>query len=301
MDMKKPGKSKIAVVVHGGCGAVASAAERRKRNAICQGAAEAAYRVLREGGSSLDAVERAVCVCEDSGILNAGRGGFLQADGVRRSDCSIMADDRRAGSVVQVPLLRNPIRLARYILEQRAHVMLSGTQALELALRLGHEIHAGAAPGKIEYWQEHMNEAVRALDYAKMATQWRESQRHRVGTVGAVALDARGHIAAATSTGGLGQCYPGRVGDSAVIGAGTYATGRVGVSMTGAGEHILVQLSARTLCDRVGEGMLLDGAAGSVIEDLGKAGAFAGLIALDRSGEIVAVKNTEFMAVGRCA
>ena len=289
----------ICVMTHGGCGAVAHE-QHELRNAICQRAADAAYEILIQGGSSLNAVERAVSVMEDSEVLNAGRGGYLQADGVPRRDASIMTGDVRAGSVAQVPWLRNPIRLARYILEQQAYVMLSGREALELAIRLGHEFEVGATPAKVEYWLKNMSEACRKLDYSAMARQWRNSHTCRAGTVGAVALDSSGQISAGTSTGGTGQCYPGRIGDSPVIGAGTYCTSRIGVSMTGTGEHILVLLSAKTFCDRVANGMSLPGAARRALADLEKIGnAAAGLIALDRDGRMSSIKNTEFMPVGK--
>lgn len=297
---KKARGDKVCVITHGGCGSVPPR-QHAQRNAICQRAADAAYEIMRKGGSSLDAVERAIWIMEDSGVLNAGsRGAFLQADGVPRGDASIMTDDRKAGAVIQVPWLRNPIRLARYVLDKQAHVMLSGREALELGLRLGYDVEIGAAPAKVEYWQKNMNAGCRSLDYAVMAKQWRESHRNRVGTVGAVARDSKGRICAATSTGGMGQCYPGRVGDSPIIGAGTYCTSQVGTSMTGTGEPIAVLLSAKTLCDHVARGMALDAAAQSVLRDLAAFGnGSAGLIALDDSGRMVAVKNTAFMAVGR--
>ena len=209
--------------------------------------------MLQQGGSALDAAEAAVRALEDEPLLNAGTGAYLQADGVARLDASIMAGDGRAGAVAQVPLLPHPVSLARYLLEQDAHVMLAGPEALTLAARLGHEVGVVATPAKIAYWQENLDEACRRLDYAAMAAAWK-AENPRLGTVGCVALDARGRLAAATSTGGTGQCYPGRVGDTPVIGAGTYCTPRVGVSLTGVGERILVKLAAKRLADLVGDG-----------------------------------------------
>ena len=110
-----------------------------------------------------------------------------------------------------------------------------------------------ATPAKIDYWRDHLDEACRALDYARMAAAWK-SGNARLGTVGCVARDVEGRLAAATSTGGTGQCYPGRVGDSPIIGAGTYCTAEVAVSMTGVGERIMVLLSAKRLCDLVADG-----------------------------------------------
>jgi len=283
-----------ALVVHGGCG-TPPAGEEEARVAACERAAEAGWRVLDAGGKALDAAEAAVRALEDEPLLNAGTGAYLQADGVARLDASIMADDGRAGAVAQVPLLRHLVSLARYLLEQDAHVMLAGPEALALAARLGHEVGVVATPAKIAYWQDHLDEACRRLDYAAMAAAWR-AENPRLGTVGAVALDGRGRLAAATSTGGTGQCYPGRVGDTPIIGAGTYCTRRVGVSMTGVGERILVALAAKRLADLVGDGVALAEAAERA---MGEVGPGVGLIALDAGGQVVETRNTPFMAAAR--
>jgi beta-aspartyl-peptidase (threonine type) len=184
------------------------------------------------------------------------------------------------------------VSLARYLLEQDAHVMLAGPEALALAARLGHEVGVVATPAKIAYWQERLDETCRRLDYAAMAAAWK-AENPRLGTVGGVALDRDGRLAAATSTGGTGQCYPGRVGDTPVIGAGTYCTPRVGVSMTGIGERILVKLAAKRLADLVGDGAPLESAAQRVLDEVGPG---AGLVALDAAGTLVQRRNTPFLA-----
>lgn len=283
-----------ALIVHGGCG-TPPPGEEGPRSAACERAADAGWGVLRGGGSALDAVEAAVRALEDEPLLNAGTGAYLQADGVARLDASLMADDGRAGAVAQVPLLPHPVSLARYLLEQDAHVMLAGPEALALAARLGHAVGVVATPDKIAYWQEHLDDACRRLDYAAMADAWK-AENPRLGTVGCVALDERGRLAAGTSTGGTGQCYPGRVGDTPVIGAGTYCTPRVGVSMTGVGERILVKLAAKRLADLAGEGVPLDEAARRVLDEVGPG---AGLVALGSGGELVERRNTPFMAAAR--
>jgi beta-aspartyl-peptidase (threonine type) len=285
---------KPALVVHGGCG-TPPAGEEGLRNAACERAAAVGWRILEGDGSALDAVEQAVRALEDEPLLNAGTGAYLQADGVARLDASIMAADGRAGAVAQVPLLRHPVSLARYLLDQDAHVMLAGPEALSLALRLGHETGVVATTAKIEYWREHLDDACRRLDYARMADGWRK-ENPRLGTVGAVALDAEGRLAAATSTGGTGQCFPGRVGDTPIIGAGTYCTPRLAVSMTGVGERILVRLAAKRLADLVGDGRPL---AESVDRVLAEVGPGAGLIAIQADGEVAEKRNTPFMAAAR--
>ncbi len=292
--------NKPVLVVHGGCG-TPPPGEEEARQAATERAADAGWAVLDAGGTALDAAEAAVRALEDEPLLNAGTGSYLQADGVSRMDASIMDSDGRAGSVLQVPNLAHPIRLARYLLEQDAHVMLSGAEALHLALRLGHDPAVVATPGKVAYWQAHLTEACRRLDYAEMAAAWKH-ENPRLGTVGCVARDAQGRLAAATSTGGTGQCYPGRVGDTPIIGAGTYCTPRVGVSMTGLGERILVLLSAKRLCDLVEEGQMVEAAARETLREIAKtAPASAGLIAIDAAGTIVALKDTAFMAFAKRA
>jgi len=290
--------SKPAIIVHGGCGSP-PAGEEAARTAACERAADAGWAVLAAGGTALDAACAAVRRLEDEPLLNAGTGAYLQADGLSRLDASIMAADGRAGAVAQVPGLKNPIDLARYLLEQDAHVMLAGREALELGLRLGLPAAVVATPAKIAYWQAHLDDACTRLDYAAMAAAWRAGHTRRLGTVGCVALDADGRLAAATSTGGTGQCYPGRVGDSPIIGAGTYCTPRVGVSMTGVGERIMVLLSAKRLCDLVADGRAAADAAGAVLAELGRVNGAAGLIALTPDGAFVEERNTPYMASAR--
>jgi len=284
-----------SLVVHGGCGSI-SAEERALRTRVCERGADAGWEVLRAGGSALDAVETAVRYLEDEPLLNAGTGSYLQADGVSRMDASIMTSDGRAGSVAQVTGLRNPIRLARYILEQDAHVMIAGVPALNLAMKLGHETGVVATPDKIAYWQSHLDEACRFLDYAGMAASWKRDNP-RLGTVGAVALDESGKLAAATSTGGTGQCYPGRVGDTPIIGAGTYCSRTAAVSMTGVGERIMVLLSAKRLCDLVAGGSDLESAGHAVLAELGTLSeGSAGLIAVSDNGAPLVLWDTPYMA-----
>jgi beta-aspartyl-peptidase (threonine type) len=288
---------KPTLIVHGGCG-TPPPGEEAERNAACERAADAGWDVLRGGGSAIDAVEAAVRRLEDEPLLNAGTGSYLQADGVARMDASVMASDGRAGAVAQVPGLKNPVRVARYLLEQDAHVMICGPEALQLALRLGHEPAVVATPAKIAYWQEHLTDAYSSLDYARMGADWK-SENARLGTVGCVALDALGRLAAATSTGGTGQCYPGRVGDTPIIGAGTYCTPKVAVSLTGVGERIMVLLSAKRLADLVADGRGLDAAAGIVMGEVEALHSSAGLIALAADGTVALTRNTPFMASAR--
>ncbi|MBX7221022.1 MAG: isoaspartyl peptidase/L-asparaginase [Blastocatellia bacterium] len=288
---------KPVLIVHGGCG-TPPPGEETPRMEACERAADAGWEVLRRGGSALAAVEAAVCQLEDEPLLNAGTGSYLQADGVARMDASLMTGDGRAGSVTQVPGLKNPIQLARYVLEQDAHVMLCGPEALQLGLRLGLEQAVVATPGKIDYWQKHLTEHNLRLDYAKMAEEWK-NENPRLGTVGCVALDNEGRLAAGTSTGGTGQCYPGRIGDTPIIGAGTYCTSLVGCSMTGVGERIMVLLSAKRLADLVSDGKTLTEAGHIVMREIEGLRSFGGLIAIDANGNVLELYNTSYMSAAR--
>lgn len=289
---------KPVLIVHGGCG-TPPPGEEPERMAACERAADVGWTILKRGGSALDAVEATVRHLEDEPVLNAGTGSYLQADGVARMDASLMSCDGRAGAVAQVPGLKNPIRLARYLLEQDAHVMLCSQEALHLGLRLGYEAAVVATPTKIAYWQDHLNDYHQRLDYERMAQEWKKENPRRLGTVGCVALDAEGRLAAGTSTGGTGQCFPGRVGDSPIIGAGTYCTPKVGCSMTGVGERIMVLLSAKRLCDGIADGKSLEAAGQLVMAEIEGMASFGGLIALDAQGNIFEAKNTPFMASAR--
>lgn len=283
-----------ALIVHGGSGSIPQDADLRQ--AACERAAHDGWVALRDGASAVDAVEAAVRRLEDEPVLNAGTGSELQADGVIRMDAALMSGDGHAGAVAQVPGLKNPIRLARYVLDQGGHVMVSGREALDLGLRLGLDPAVVATPAKVAYWQSHMDAATQRLDFGEMAAGWVRDRASRLGTVGCVALDAEGRLAAGTSSGGTALCYPGRVGDSAVVGAGTYCTRLAGVCMTGLGERMLVMLSAKRFCDMVQDRLPIDRAARAVLEDIARlTPGVAGLIALDVNGGIVSLHDTPFM------
>lgn len=285
---------KVAIIVQGGCGPVPEA-ERQQRDAICAQAAEIGFQALQKGAYAIEGCEAAIVALEDSQVLNAGLGSYRQADGIVRRDASMMASDLRAGSVAQVPFLKNPIRLARYLLEQDAHIMLTGQEAFLLGLRLGYESCFITTDARDKYWKEHLTNACLRLDYQAMATEWKAANP-RLGTVGCVCIDRNGHLAAGTSTGGTGQVYPGRVGDTPIIGAGTYCTTQAAVSMTGTGERIMIHLSAKTLCDYVRMNKQLDEAARLVLAELQQLNkGSAGLIALNSKGHTISVKNTAYM------
>jgi beta-aspartyl-peptidase (threonine type) len=268
-----------ALIVHGGAGADPKSGREELRAGIEQ-AVRAGWERLTAGGSSLDAVEAAVGAMEDHPRFNAGRGSVLTSAGTVEMDASIMEGDGLAnGAVACVSGLRHPITLARRILETGRHAFFVGEGALAQARALGVPLCDPA-----ELVLEHQ----------------RRRQETQAGTVGAVALDRAGVIAAATSTGGTSGKLPGRVGDSALIGCGTYAESTLGgVSCTGDGEAIIrVVLARRTLeiMKSVGDPTHACQVALDVLVEEGRGG--GGLIAVDWKGRIGWAHSTPLMPVG---
>lgn len=263
------------VLVHGGAGGRATDDLRAHRQGCAQ-AAGAGWAVLREGGGALDAVEAAVRALEDDPLFNAGTGAVLNALGQVELDASLMdGHTRRAGAVAAVRRIRNPVSLARKLLEGGGHVLLAGDGANRYAAQAG-------VPECGEL----------TLVVERQRTRWHEHH----GTVGAVALDARGRLAAATSTGGVFDKLPGRVGDSAVIGAGTYADAQAAVSCTGVGEAIIRMALAKTVVDRAREDP--GAAVQQALRELQQTtAAEAGLIALDAHGRLAFARNTATMPI----
>jgi len=271
------------LVIHGGCGAMRPAnlspeTEERSRAGL-NAALDAGEAVLASGGSALDAVEAAARVLEDDPCFNAGRGSVLTADGHVELDAALMdGRDRRAGAVAGLRTTRSPIRAARAAMEHSPHVLLTYDQADAFAREQGLEQVGNdyfITPGRKEQ-----------LDKV-MAAGGKFDADVKYGTIGAVAVDAEGHVAAATSTGGLTAKRWGRIGDSPLIGAGTYADDRAcAVSATGFGEAFIRAVAGHQLAMRMllsGEG--LQQAVDSVLADVGALGGTGGLIAVAPSGE----------------
>jgi beta-aspartyl-peptidase (threonine type) len=254
---------------------------------------------LRGGASSVDVVELAVKLLEDDPTFNAGKGSHLSRANTVELDASIMEGaSLEAGAVAAVQGVRNPILLARRVMEESPHVLLVGDGARKFARQQG-----------IGFCRTRSLLVGRELDrYARVRGGERELVEHEFlkpdepehfGTVGAVAIDRGGHVAAATSTGGTQDKEPGRVGDSAIIGAGTYADDRVGaVSATGWGEGILRVSLAKAAVDRMATGSTPGRAGSSALARLGRVHGHAGLILVDRRGRASAVFNTPRMARG---
>jgi L-asparaginase / beta-aspartyl-peptidase len=277
-----------AIAIHGGAGAVPRAAlspdrEARYRAGLAA-ALDAGHAVLEHGGASLDAVTTAVRILEDDPMFNAGHGAALTRDGAAELDAAIMEGSQlRAGAVASVRHVRNPIELARHIMQKSRHVLLVGAGAEEFALEAGMTL----VPNHYFRTEERLAQLQAEQRGEPVSEIMPPSPR---GTVGAVARDSAGNLAAATSTGGMTNKRPGRVGDSPIIGAGTYAkNGVCAVSATGHGEYFIRAVAAHHVCAAVEfRGLTLEQAVHEMLHEiLRKLGGDGGLIAIDHSGRIV--------------
>jgi len=293
-----------ALALHGGAGTIARAsmtpeAERAYRAAL-QAAIEAGAEVLRRHGPALDAVEMAVRSLEDCPLFNAGRGAVFTHDGHHEMDASIMdGHTGLAGAVAGVRTVQNPIRAARLVMEHTDHVLLAYPGADELARE--HSLPTQPAEyfftqHRHDQLQEALTEGRVRLDHSN--AQPNEDPKKKMGTVGAVARDQHGHLAAATSTGGMtNKCYS-RVGDSPIIGSGTWANDRTcAISCTGHGEYFLRAVVAHDIaCLMEYRGLSLAEACHVVVHDkLAPIGGEGGLVAVDAAGHVVLPFNSEGM------
>jgi beta-aspartyl-peptidase (threonine type) len=297
---------KIGLAIHGGAGTIERSKmtpeKEREYRAGLERALSAGYEILKRGGSSLDATEAAVRVLEDDPHFNAGRGSVFTSAGTNEMDASIMdGKTLRAGAVGSVQHVKNPIGLARLVMEKSPHVMLDCAGAEAFAKANGIEL----VDQKYFFTQERWD----ALQKIKAAEKNRASgagtsflitDQDRHGTVGAVALDGDGNLAAATSTGGTTNKLPGRIGDTPVIGAGTYAKNQTcAVSCTGDGEYFIRAAAAHEVLALMEyRGMKLQEAAQAALDAVKKLGGGGGLIAIDRNGDIALPFNTNGMYRG---
>jgi beta-aspartyl-peptidase (threonine type) len=315
-DVPKPAP-RWGLVIHGGAGVIKRESLTPEREAAVRAvlteALQAGHAILAKGGSSLDAVTAAVRVMEDSPLFNAGKGAVFTHDGKNELDAAIMnGRTREAGSVAGLRTVKNPITLARAVMEKSPHVMMIGPGAEEFARQQGVEL----VPESYFYTEERWQALQRALEAEKKQQQappeqgqpqgpttfWEHpaGREHKFGTVGAVALDQSGHLAAGTSTGGMTNKRFGRVGDVPVIGAGTYANERCAVSATGHGEYFIRYTVARDICSRMEylDLPLLESANSVVMDTLVKAGGEGGVIAMDAQGHFAMPFNSEGMYRG---
>lgn len=291
----------IVLAVHGGAGTMPRAELSAEREAAVRAdltrALRAGHAVIAQGGSSLDAVTRAIVVLEDSPYFNAGKGAVFNHDGVNELDASIMdGATRRAGAVAGLHRIRNPVLLARAVMEKSPHVMMAGEGAEAFAKSIGFEFVDPAYFRTEERWQQ-LQMALAAEKAQASATLPATAY---FGTVGAVARDAKGQLAAATSTGGMTNKRWGRIGDAPVIGAGTYASAQCAVSATGWGEFYIRAAVAHDICARMAyRGDSVRAAAEEVVLKVVPAlGGDGGVIALDASGRVAMPFNSEGMYRG---
>ncbi len=287
-----------SIAIHGGAGAVprhtlTAEREQRYRDGLAA-ALDLGYDTLEKGGCSLDAVTAAVRSLEDNPLFNAGCGAALARDGAAELDAAIMEGrQQRAGAVAAVRHVRNPVELARKVMEKSRHVLLVGAGAEEFALEEG----LALVPNAYFRTEERRAQLESERGGRPVSDLFPSSQ----GTVGAVALDAAGDLAAATSTGGMTNKRQGRVGDSPIIGAGTYAkNGVCAVSATGHGEYFIRAVAAHHICAAVEyRGLTLSEAVRELLhQKLRELGGSGGVIAIGRDGGIVTEFSTEGMFRG---
>ncbi len=275
----------MLLIVHGGAG------ERRptkKALKILSESLSHGYEILGNGGTALDAVVRTITFLEDSGIFNAGTGGNLQLDGIRRLDASVMEGKRlKTGSVIGVEDVRNPIRLARLIMDL-PNTTLTNVGAKMIAKANNLDPLPGPdrrALEKLERIKRREKKTIRLF-------------KNYLSTVGAAALDNKGNLAVGASTGGIHAMLPGRVGDTPIIGAGVYAENSQGaVSCTGMGEYIVRLSLAKEICMNLGD-MTPLAASRLSLKRLTRSGGAAGVIVLDKRGRFCISHSTRFMAAG---
>lgn len=284
--------AKVKIIVHGGAGRIPEEIERQ-RKPILEEAARAGLRAAAEGPER--AVEAAINVLEDSELFNAGYGGSIQLDGVVRLDASIMNSSLECGGVIALEGIRHAISVALLVMRESPHVLLTGAGALRFAQEFGFKQEDLRSPRALERLKK-LQQELEGLDYREQLRVLREKVRPKCGgTVGAVAL-VDGKLAAGTSTGGRWTMLPGRVGDTPIIGAGTYCNEHGGASATGAGEDIIRVALAREVVRLIEEGKHPQEAAERAIAMFAeRTGSEAGVIALDRFGNHGAAFNTPQM------
>jgi len=296
----------IVIVIHGGAGVIERSHMSPEREASYRaglGAAlDAGFAVLEGGGAALDAVAAAVRTMEDDPQFNAGRGAVLNHDGICELDAAIMdGPGARAGAVAGVHHVRNPIDLARLVMDKSPHVLLAGQGAEEFALAQGVVLVPESyfiTPERVRELEQEKRTAAERTPTAPLPL--RPSPPTGMSTVGAVALDAQGHLAAATSTGGLTNKLYGRIGDTPLIGAGTYASESCAVSGTGQGEFYIRQVVAYDICAMMQyQHLPLARAVDAMVHDkLKRTGGEGGVIALDRDGNYAMDFNSAGMHRG---
>jgi beta-aspartyl-peptidase (threonine type) len=295
----------FGLALHGGAGTIKKSSmtqekEKAYRKKLRE-AIEAGYKILKNNGSSLDAVEASIRILEDSPLFNAGKGSVFTSEGVNEMDASIMdGKTRNAGAISGVKRIKNPISLARKVMDNSKHVMLTGKGAEQFAKELGIDWVQEKYFFTERRWKslQKIKEREKTLKKKTSQAGGISDRKYKYGTVGCVALDKYGNLAAGTSTGGMTNKEFGRVGDSPIIGAGTYANnGTCAVSSTGHGEFFIRWVVAYDIAALMEyKGLSLKKAAEQVVmTKLKEAGGSGGIIAIDNRGNIAMPFNTEGM------
>jgi L-asparaginase / beta-aspartyl-peptidase len=289
----------IAIAIHGGAGTIRRSEITPEKDAALRAglaaALEAGHAVLRQGGSALDAVTAAVVTLEDDLLFNAGRGAVFTLDGTNELEAAVMdGSTQAAGTVLGVKTVKNPVKLARRVMEATPHVTLGFAAADAFAREQGLECVTSDYYYTEARWQALTQEKSR-LAAGGSPEEAPEDRKH--GTVGAVALDEAGCLAAATSTGGMTAKWAGRVGDTPIIGAGTWADARCAVSCTGHGESFIRAAAAHDIAARLAYGgqTVAEAAEAVVNRTLVDLGGSGGVIAVDKQGRIAMPFNCEGM------
>lgn len=301
--------TRYAMVIHGGAGTILKSKMTPEKEAAYKAALkealEAGYKVIKDGKSSVDAVEATIKVLEDCPLFNAGKGAVFTHNGKNEMDAAIMnGKNLMAGAVASIGDVKHPISAARAVMEKSQHVMMAGPGAEEFAKQAGLEIVDPSYFYTKERW-DGLQEAIKedstkaVLDHDQKKTTKLDSVNHdyKFGTVGCVAIDHKGNLAAGTSTGGMTNKKFGRIGDSPIIGAGTYANNKtLAISCTGWGEFYIRNVVAYDVSAMMEyKGLSVKEAAQTAIDKVGKMGGDGGLIALDKDGHMAMPFNTAGM------
>jgi len=304
------GQKKYVVVIHGGAGTIlkkemSPELEQKYRDKLKE-ALTKSYEKIKEGKSFLEAVEAAIVVMEDSPLFNAGKGAVFTSDGRNELDASVMyGKDKSAGAVAGLTVVKNPIKAALAVMQKSEHVMMIGKGAEQFSKNQGLEI-----VNPKYFWTQHRWDALQKVKKAELKANQPNALNNyhypsyywvdrKFGTVGCVALDKEGNIAAGTSTGGMTNKKYGRVGDAPIIGAGTYADENIGISGTGWGEFYIRTSAARTVAAKYEyQNKDVKTATEEVMQEIEKLGGDGGMIALDKNGNVAMTFNTEGMYRG---
>ncbi len=291
----------LAIIVHGGAGSWRPGSDDDAIKGTTA-AVEVGRKILVAGGSALDAASAAAVVLEDNLIFNAGTGAVLNFDGLVEMDaCVMLSTQAQVGAVSGLQRVKNPIIVARQVMEQTDHVMLTGDGAARFARAMGHADYDPITAARHADWQDKKAKLGVAVGTdGKSAMKIRNflmsHPEYAGGTIGAVALDAAGVLCACTSTGGVTMKMVGRVGDAPLPGCGTYASKFVAASATGTGEYVIRSLATRQISDNVEKGMSLEASIGEVLQALGRDfDADVGFIGIDAKGNAVGAHRTPHM------